>query len=233
MVIVYDFYETKTVVSNLKQYTRSKGSNQIQMNPTIISKIIFGIASIMKKVHQKNILLPDFDLDCFCFDENFEPHLFQLHDASTLQNDGIYNPLFLNLKIHEYLIIQELWFDNLYLPPELKELNQLNKYSDVFSYGILLYKIFSDVELFDNNNNSKNPYFRIKYISEGARPIKTQNIPDHYWNLIQKCWAQDPFERPSFEEIVEILKSDKFAINHFKTKTNLDELHEYQERVDS
>lgn len=103
----------------------------------------------------------------------------------------------------------------------------------MFSYGILLYKIFSDIKLFDNNKKSDNPYLRIKYISEGARPVKTQNIPDHYWNLIQKCWAQEPLERPSFEEIVEILKSDKFAISEFEIKTDLDELHEYQERIDS
>lgn len=57
-------------------------------------------------------------------------------------------------------------------------------------------------------------------------------MPQNYWELIQKCWEQEPSERPSFDEIVEILKSDKFAINEFGLKTNLEKLHDYQDRID-
>lgn len=47
------------------------------------------------------------------------------------------------------------------------------------------------------------------------------------------CWKQNPDERPTFSEIVEILKHDKFAIEEFEMRTNLDELHEYQNRIDA
>ena len=43
----------------------------------------------------------------------------------------------------------------------------------------------------------------------------------------------NPRERPSFEEIVELLKDDKFALEEFGMKTNLNELHEYQKRIES
>ena len=43
---------------------------------------------------------------------------------------------------------------------------------------------------------------------------------------------QDPKERLTFDEITEILKDDKYAINEFGMQTNLDELHEYQNRID-
>ena len=62
--------------------------------------------------------------------------------------------------------------------------------------------------------------------------LKPDSIPEHYWNLIQKCMDNDISKRPSFEEITEILKNDKYAIEEFGMKTNLEQLHEYQNRID-
>ena len=64
------------------------------------------------------------------------------------------------------------------------------------------------------------------------RPSFDESIPDCYRCLIESCWSQDPSERPTFEEIVEILKSDKYAIEEFGMKTDLDELHNYQDRIE-
>lgn len=36
----------------------------------------------------------------------------------------------------------------------------------------------------------------------------------------------------SFDEITEILKNDKFALDEFGVKTDLDELHKYQDKID-
>ena len=69
-------------------------------------------------------------------------------------------------------------------------------------------------------------------INKGKRPKRPENIPDSYWELIQKCWKQDYKSRPTFEELVEELKQDKYAIEEYGMKTNLDELHEYQKRID-
>lgn len=54
------------------------------------------------------------------------------------------------------------------------------------------------------------------------RPDRPENIPDHYWELIQLCWKEKPEELPTFEEITKLLKSDKFALKEFGMKTNLD-----------
>lgn len=51
--------------------------------------------------------------------------------------------------------------------------------------------------------------------------------------LIQKCWKQNPSERLTFEEIVNILKDEKYALEEYGMKTDLDDLHEYQERIDN
>lgn len=68
---------------------------------------------------------------------------------------------------------------------------------------------------------------------KGKRYERLNVIPDHYWDLIEACWDQDPECRPSFDEIIDQLRDDIFAINEFGMKTNLDELHEYQDRIDA
>ena len=84
-----------------------------------------------------------------------------------------------------------------------------------------------------NSNNIRNHYLYYKNIVEGKRLNKPSNIPDPYWELIEKCWDTDPYKRPTFDEITEFLKDDKYAINEFGMTTDLNELHEYQKRIDN
>lgn len=63
--------------------------------------------------------------------------------------------------------------------------------------------------------------------------VKNENIPEHYWELITKCMKENPCERPSFDQIIDILKDDSFALDEFGMKTDLNKLHEYQNRIDS
>ncbi|KAK8861175.1 hypothetical protein M9Y10_012870 [Tritrichomonas musculus] len=51
--------------------------------------------------------------------------------------------------------------------------------------------------------------------------------------LITKCMKENPCERPSFDQIIDILKDDSFALDEFGMKTDLNKLHEYQNRIDS
>ena len=68
-------------------------------------------------------------------------------------------------------------------------------------------------------------------IGRGLRPKKPEECPDVYWELIQDCWKQLPSERLTFDQIIEKLKDDKYALEEYGVKTDLDQLHEYQERI--
>ena len=63
--------------------------------------------------------------------------------------------------------------------------------------------------------------------------MRPENIPDPFWDLIQACWKQNPEDRPTFDQITSELRNDKYALDEFGVKTDLDELHEYQDRVDA
>ena len=93
------------------------------------------------------------------------------------------------------------------------------------------YCLFSNEIKFENKIIRSHQRF-MSTIGKGFRPDKIENIPENYQELIQKCWKQDPNERPTFDEIVEILKNDNFALEEFGMKTDMDELHRYQEKID-
>lgn len=56
-------------------------------------------------------------------------------------------------------------------------------------------------------------------------------MPDCYWELVCNCWKNSHEDRPSFDEIIEMLMDEKFALEEFGMKTDIYELREYQNRV--
>uniref|UniRef100_A0A3Q3E2R7 Protein kinase domain-containing protein n=1 Tax=Hippocampus comes TaxID=109280 RepID=A0A3Q3E2R7_HIPCM len=73
--------------------------------------------------------------------------------------------------------------------------------SDVWSYGILLWEIFS-------LGNSPYPGMQVgstfyRLIQEGHRMSKPEFAPIEMYDMMLSCWNQDPLKRPSFRKLVE------------------------------
>uniref|UniRef100_A0A8C1Q7D5 Mast/stem cell growth factor receptor Kit n=1 Tax=Cyprinus carpio TaxID=7962 RepID=A0A8C1Q7D5_CYPCA len=73
--------------------------------------------------------------------------------------------------------------------------------SDVWSYGILLWEIFS-------LGSSPYPGMPVdskfyKMIKEGYRMESPEFAPSEMFEIMHSCWDADPFKRPSFSKIVE------------------------------
>ena len=47
----------------------------------------------------------------------------------------------------------------------------------------------------------------MQLVTSGQRPerLNTPSMDDDAWNLIQRCWEYNPSDRPTMEEIVQIL----------------------------
>lgn len=54
-------------------------------------------------------------------------------------------------------------------------------------------------------------------IKGGHRPIKTEKISPAVWDLIERCWKDDPNERPSFSEILKAIKANPDPYSQAKT----------------
>ncbi|KAK8841964.1 hypothetical protein M9Y10_026920 [Tritrichomonas musculus] len=98
----------------------------------------------------------------------------------------------------------------LYSAPEVIECDEgYEKYaekSDVYSFAIITYEVITALEPFPNLSHL-NLY---RAVVQGQRPKIPKEIKSHYKELIKICWKQYPNDRPSFSEIVNILKSDDF-----------------------
>ena len=92
-----------------------------------------------------------------------------------------------------------------YISPEIWERKKYTQYSDVYAYSLILYEIFTGDRLF---NKCINLNIQLKLI-EGYRPPFNKPIPLAYKNLIERCWREIPYSRPTFDEISFELKNDK------------------------
>ncbi|CAH3158937.1 unnamed protein product, partial [Pocillopora meandrina] len=118
-------------------------------------------------------------------------------------------------KVTDFGMARDVQEDNIYekktrgrLPVKWTAIEALlyGKYttrSDVWSYGILLYEIFTI---------GGSPYPRMdgrkiaNLLQEGYRMPKPQHVDDKLYDIMIKCWKDDPNLRPSFEKLRNKLK---------------------------
>ncbi|KAM4043716.1 proto-oncogene tyrosine-protein kinase ROS [Anomaloglossus baeobatrachus] len=78
--------------------------------------------------------------------------------------------------------------------------------SDVWSFGVLLWELFSlGQQPYQGYSNMEVLHF----VRSGQRMDSPDNCPDDMWNLMLKCWAQNPAQRPIFARIQKQLEELK------------------------
>lgn len=76
--------------------------------------------------------------------------------------------------------------------------------SDVWSYGILLWEIFS-------LGSSPYPHMPVdskfyKMIKDGYRMLSPECAPSELYEIMKSCWNADPVKRPTFKQIVQMVE---------------------------
>lgn len=92
-----------------------------------------------------------------------------------------------------------------YIAPEIWENNTYSKSSDVYAFGIAIYELICETFFLN-----KIPTECVEYniLIKKEQPKIGKRIPTAYKELIKRCTSFDENERPTFEEIVENLKTD-------------------------
>ncbi|UZO07132.1 uncharacterized protein OCT59_027430 [Rhizophagus irregularis] len=80
---------------------------------------------------------------------------------------------------------------------------ELNKKSDVYSIGVLMWQISSGKKPFSNCNHDVSLSLSIV---NGKREEIIDNTPIEYSNLYTECWKYEPDERPNMQKVVLFLK---------------------------
>ena len=85
--------------------------------------------------------------------------------------------------------------------PEAK----VNQKCDVFSYSMVLCEIVTQALPFEDQKTEQLAMF---VLMQGERPVLPSSdvdCPPYLRNLITACWAEDPHDRPTFQDIKHIL----------------------------
>jgi serine/threonine protein kinase len=99
--------------------------------------------------------------------------------------------------------------DPRYLAPEGYD-GPLRCASDVFAFGLILFEILAGSPAFPDGWNPCQIAHMVA--SESIRPDIPESVPAPARALIKDCWAADPDDRPTFEEIVIRLAEMQFKV---------------------
>ena len=168
---------------------------------------ILGISLGMRYSHSINMVYRNLNPGNILLDANFYPKICGFHSFIPFSDSEKLKQSFGNLK---------------FCAPEISSKEGYNgKKSDVFSFGLLLYSIIYDSLPFYDENNSYNFYDVNQKISKGERPIlKDENDFKFVNSLIIRCWDLNPENRPTFDEITNILIQE---MNKFPRSNEINE----------
>ncbi|GMH44611.1 hypothetical protein BSKO_12563 [Bryopsis sp. KO-2023] len=97
-----------------------------------------------------------------------------------------------------------------HMPPELFKEERLTTASDVYSFGIVMWELVSGEAPLEGV-----PHYVVmkKVLLDNWRPTFPSNTPESYKLLAEQCWTSLPDDRPSFENISEILSEMRAGLS--------------------
>lgn len=103
----------------------------------------------------------------------------------------------------EYYHYRQAWIPLRWMPPEAVLEDEFSTKSDVWSFGVLMWEVFTHGEL---------PHSKLAddEVLSGLQSGKMKlplpdGCPSKLYKLMQRCWASSPKDRPSFSEIANTL----------------------------
>ncbi|XP_028783303.1 serine/threonine-protein kinase STY8-like [Neltuma alba] len=151
-------------------------------------KVAIDVSKGMSYLHQNNIIHRDLKTANLLMDEN---------EVVKVADFGV-----ARVKIESGVMTAETGTYR-WMAPEVIEHKPYDQKADVFSFGITLWELLTG-EL---------PYSyltplqaAVGVVQKGLRPTIPRSIHPRLSELLQRCWQQDPKDRPEFSEIIEILQ---------------------------
>lgn len=92
-----------------------------------------------------------------------------------------------------------------WMAPESLKDGVFTSYSDVFSYGVVLWEMATLAsQPYQGLSNDQ----VLRYVIDGGVMERPENCPDILYDMMRRCWQHRPNSRPSFLEIVSMLLDD-------------------------
>ncbi|KAH3766163.1 protein serine/threonine kinase [Pelomyxa schiedti] len=92
-----------------------------------------------------------------------------------------------------------------YMSPEILTDNSYSGSTDVYSFALLMYSLFCEQEPYTSGDFSS-AWRIVEFVTAGKRLPIPNTVLKPISALIEACWAQQPTDRPSFDEIATTLE---------------------------
>lgn len=186
---------------------RNKGK---KLNPNVIQKVLQQVSHGLKYLHRHHIIYRD--LKC----ENVLVWSFPDENVSDGSNKVM-------LKLTDYGISRSVSLSGTkgyhgtpgYMAPEILRYTGKESYTckvDCFSFGSLMYELIALKQPFRELAKNKASLAQ-QFMLEGKRPKLTSSekkFPILMLSLLYRCWAQNPEDRPTANEINNLVSLEEF-----------------------
>jgi len=100
----------------------------------------------------------------------------------------------------EYYRFNNMHIPLRWMPPEAIFDDEFSEKSDVWSYGVLVWEIYTlgQMPYHDRSNEEV-----LKCVKDDLRLPKPDNCPDTVLEVLDKCWEGNPLARPTFQELLD------------------------------
>eukprot|EP01133_Synstelium_polycarpum_P012858 gene12858-15100_t len=182
--IVTEFCSRGNLMQALKSYTKE---NDGALPPTkLIVDMAVEAAQSLNFLHSKGLIHRDVKTANFLVKDDFSVKLIDFGTSRVLQS----------LKM-------TVIGTPIYMSTEVIQGQQYQQSADVYSFGIVLWELFTGQTPFAGMNE----FERINFVIKGGRPAIPESVPGPVAQLIQQCWDGKPEVRPNFQTILNTLYS--------------------------
>ena len=187
---------TKTTVAlffELLPYDVKNIASNGMLNNTLKTRIAVEVAFGMSYIHSNGIMHRDLKLDNIMLNDVLESKII---DFGLVHVPGLSGPGSLLTKGIGTLA---------YMSPEMLNEEDYNEKTDVYSYGIVLFEMFTGSLPKQKMRDKMN---KIAFECPKASP----EISEYCIGLIKKCTSFEPSKRPSFDQIINEMEENSFDL---------------------
>jgi serine/threonine protein kinase len=178
----------------------ASGAPFSKLTPTILMKIVYGVAFALRLCHAHNIVHRDLKPDNIFMSDDYDPIVGDFGLARTINGS---------------VAASQACGTPMFMAPEMMSADSSDKPIDVYSYAVMLYCLFGrqlvSKILFAGYSTPLTSYKLMDLVIKGVRPRPLPEIPRWWWEFIEANWNQDPSARFTFDTIISILDDDPGA----------------------
>jgi serine/threonine protein kinase len=176
----------------------------------------YDVARALRYLHQNRIVFRDLKPQNIAIDIRGNLRIFDLGLAKELMEADL-------IRFPDDFNATGMCGSRRWMAPEVYFSEAYGLSADVYSFGLLLWNLCYLETPFGDGLSLKKHHMKV--MVQGVRPrrLRSREVSEAIWQLMNMCWSSDRTERPSFDNICEALRAEISNLrNSLQTSDGLD-----------